>query len=91
VGVYPVAGCYGTRWLMGLWSTQAEVEGIVPKAAWKWGRFSSIVNDPFGETDRTLLYVNFRLRGAPWTVNLCFPHFVGWLYLGGLWLTHMNR
>jgi hypothetical protein len=30
---YPVEGCYDTGWLMGLWSTQAKVEGIVLKAA----------------------------------------------------------
>jgi len=35
-----------THWLLGVWSTQAKVEGIVPKAAWHWDRDSSIVNDP---------------------------------------------
>jgi len=29
-----VEGYYVTRWLTGLWSTQAKVEGNVPKAAW---------------------------------------------------------
>jgi len=48
---------YCTRWLMGLWSTQAKMEGIVLKAAWHWGRDSSIVNDPLGEPGRTPLYV----------------------------------
>jgi hypothetical protein len=42
---------------MGLRSTQAKVEGIMPKAAWHWGRGSSVVNDPLGEPGRTLLYV----------------------------------
>jgi hypothetical protein len=32
--IYPVGGCYNTCWLMGLWSTQAKVEGIVLRAAW---------------------------------------------------------
>jgi hypothetical protein len=32
----------------GLWSTEAKVWGIVPKAAWHWGGDSSVVNDPFG-------------------------------------------
>jgi hypothetical protein len=30
---YTVEGYYDTRWLTGLWSTQAKVEGIVLKAA----------------------------------------------------------
>ena len=56
-GGYPVE-CYNdTRWLTGLWSTQAKVEGIVLKAACRWGSDSSVVNDPLGEPDRTPLYV----------------------------------
>ena len=47
--VYPDGGWHDTCWLMGLWSTQAKVEGIVPKAAWHWGRDSSVVNDPLRE------------------------------------------
>jgi len=31
-------GVATTHWLTGLWSTEAKVEGIVPKAAWHWGR-----------------------------------------------------
>jgi len=42
---------------MGLWSTQAKVEGIVLKAAWHWGRDSNVVNNPFGEPCHTLLYI----------------------------------
>ena len=53
----PDEGCYDTRWLLGLWSTQAKVEGIVLKAAWHWGRDCSIVNDPLGEPGHTPLYV----------------------------------
>jgi len=30
----PYEGCYDTRVLMGLWSTKAEVEDLVLKAAW---------------------------------------------------------
>jgi hypothetical protein len=42
---------------MGLWSTQAKVEGIVLKAAWHWGGGGgSVVNDPFWEPGRTPLY-----------------------------------
>jgi len=55
--VYPIGGCYDTRWLTGLWSTQAKVEGIVPRAAWHWGRDSSVVNDPLEELGRTPLCV----------------------------------
>jgi len=55
--VYPDGGCYNTRWLTGLWSTQAKVEGIVPKVAWNWGSDSSVINNPLGEPGRTLLYV----------------------------------
>ena len=46
--VYPVEGYCDTRWLMGLWSTQTKVEGIVLKPAWHWGS-NSIVNDSLGE------------------------------------------
>jgi hypothetical protein len=42
---------------MGLWSTEAKVEGIVPRAAWHWGSDSSAVNDPPGELGHTSLYV----------------------------------
>jgi len=44
---------------MGLWSTQAKMEGIVVKAAWQWGSDSSAVNDPLGEPGHTPLYVSF--------------------------------
>jgi len=42
---------------MGLWSTEAKVEGIVLKAAWHWGRDCSVLNDPLGEPGCTPLYV----------------------------------
>jgi len=44
-------------WLTELWSTQAKVEGIMPRAIWHWGRKSSAVNNPLGEPSHTLLYV----------------------------------
>ena len=50
-------GCYDTHWLTVLWSTQAKVEGIVPRAAWHWGRDSTVVNDLRGEPGNTPLYV----------------------------------
>jgi hypothetical protein len=42
---------------MGLWSTQAKVEGIVLKADWHWGRECSVINDPLGEAGSSPLYV----------------------------------
>jgi hypothetical protein len=54
--LYPDGGCYDIRWLTWLWSTQAKVEGIVPKAARYWGRDSSVVSDPLGEPGCTPLY-----------------------------------
>jgi len=42
---------------MGLWSTQAKVEGIVLKAAWHWGRDCSVLNDPLGDAGHIPLYV----------------------------------
>jgi len=44
-------------WVMGLWCTQAKVEGIVSSAAWHWGRNSSVVNDPLVEPGCTPFYV----------------------------------
>ena len=53
---YPDECYYYTRWLTGLWSTQAKVEGIVLKAACHWGRDCSVMNDPLGEPGCTPLY-----------------------------------
>jgi len=44
-----------THWLMGLWSCQAKVEGIMLKDAWHWGSNSSVVNDPLGEPGDTAI------------------------------------
>ena len=46
-----------TRWLKGLCSTQAKVEGTLLTAAWLWGRDSSVTCDTLGELGRTTLYV----------------------------------
>jgi hypothetical protein len=51
--VYPDGCCYDMHWLTGLWSTQAKVEGIVPKTAWHWDRGSSVVNNCLGEPGHT--------------------------------------
>jgi len=50
-------GCYDTHCLTGLWSTQAKVEGVVPRAARHWGRDSSVINDSLEEPGHTPLYV----------------------------------
>ena len=70
--VYPDWGCYNTSRLMGLWSTEAKVEGIVPKAAWHWGRGSTVVNDPLGEPGRTPFYVG--LLSAWGSMDGDLPH-----------------
>jgi hypothetical protein len=54
---YPDEGYYNTRWLIGLWFTQAKVESIVLKVTWHWAGDSSVVNDPLSEPDHTLLFV----------------------------------
>jgi hypothetical protein len=46
-----------THWLIGLWSTQAKVEGIVLKAAWQRGIDSSVIDNPLGEPGCTPRYV----------------------------------
>jgi hypothetical protein len=55
---YPDEGYYDTRWLKGLWTTQAKVEVIVLKAAWHWGRDRSVVNDLLVEPRHNPLYVS---------------------------------
>jgi len=72
----PDEGCYDTCWLIGLWFTQAKVEGIMLKAAWHWGRDCSVINNSLGEPSHTPLYVvGLRPGGALWTVTMCFPRF----------------
>ena len=71
--VYRVEGCYGTLWLTGLCSTQAKVEGIVPRAAWHWVRDSS-VDDPLGEPGRTPLYVGLPFACGSVDGELIFFH-----------------
>jgi len=89
--VYPDGGCYDTRWLMGLWSTQAKVEGIMPKAAWHWSSDSSVIIDPLGNQAAPHCMKAFRLRGAPWTVTLCFSPYAGGFLFLGLQQTYMNE
>jgi hypothetical protein len=70
--IYPVGVCYDTRWLTGLWSTGAKVEGIMPMTAWYWGRHSSVFKDSLGVPSRTPLYVGIPSTWVSWTVTLCF-------------------
>jgi hypothetical protein len=80
--VYTVEG-YDTCWLMGLWSTQANVEGIVLKAAWHWGSDSNVVNDSLGEPGRTPLYAGLPSAWGFLDGDSMFsPHFVGGLIFG---------
>jgi len=80
---YPVEGYYDTRWLTGLWSTQAKVEGIVLKAAWRWSSDSNAVNNPLGESGRTPLFVGYPSACGSVDGDYMFsPHFVGWLLSG---------
>ena len=55
--VYTFKGCCDARWLTGLWSTQAKMEAIMPRAARHWSRDSSVVNDPHREPVGTAFYV----------------------------------
>jgi len=57
---------------MGLWSTQAKVECIVPKAAWHWGRDSSVFNDSVEESGHTPLYVGLPSAWASVVGDLMF-------------------
>ena len=77
---YPGEGYYNTRWLTGLWSTQAKVEGIMLKAVWHWGRVCSVINDPLGEPGYTPLYVGLLSTwGSMDGEHMLSPFFVGGL------------
>ena len=86
---YPVEGYYNARWLMGLWSTQVKVEGIVLKAEWHWDSDSGAVNDPFWEPGCTAMYVSLPSLWGFVDGDYVFPHFVGGLLKWGL--RHINE
>jgi hypothetical protein len=73
---YPDDGYYDTRWLVGLWSTHAKVEGIVLKAAWHWGD-SSFINGPLGEPGSTTFYVGLPATWGSMDGDLMFSLFWG--------------
>jgi len=82
---YPVQGYYDTHWLTRLWSTQANVEGIILKAAWHWGSGSSVINNPFAEPCHTPLNVGLPSAWASMDGDrMFFPHFLGELLNWGL-------
>ena len=67
---------------MGLWSTQAKVEGIVPKAAGHWGRDCSVLKDPPGKPSLTPLYIGLPSRWGSVDGDQMFsPFFVGGLLI----------
>ena len=72
-----VEGYYDTRWLTGLWSAQAKMQGIVLKAARHWDSNISVVNDPFGEPGRTTLYVGLQSMWGSVDGDHIFPLFQG--------------
>jgi hypothetical protein len=76
---------------MGLWSTQAKVEGIALKAAWHWGRDNSVVNNPLGEPGCTVLYVGLLSVWGSVDVDLMFFTICRRAPLWGLWQTYMNE
>ena len=90
-GVYTLIGVAMTCWLMGLWSTQAKVEGIVPRAGRHWGRDSSVVNDPLGEPGRTPLYVGIPSSWGSVDGDLMFFPIYRRAPFWGLWQTYMNE
>jgi hypothetical protein len=55
-GGYLVEGYHDSCWLMGLWSTQAKVEGMCRRLRGTGVINSSVQNDPFGESGHTPLY-----------------------------------
>jgi hypothetical protein len=75
---YCVEGYYNTCWITELWSTQANVESIILKAAWHWDTDSSVINDPHGEPRHTLLCLRSSVHVGPVNGNCIFsPHFMG--------------
>ena len=84
-------GVATTRWLTALWSTQAKVEGIVPTAAWHWGRNSSVINDPLGEPGHTPFYVGLPSAWGFVDSDLMFFPTCSWAPFWGLCQPYMNE
>jgi len=60
----------------------AKVEGIMPKAAWHWGRDSSVVNDPLGEPGHASLYVGLPFAWGSMDDLMFFSPYIGGLLFG---------
>jgi hypothetical protein len=70
---------------MGLWSTQANVEGILLTTAWYWGSDSSVINNPLGKPGHTPLYVGHSSASGSVDSDCMFPlHFIGGLLNWGI-------
>jgi len=68
------------------------LEGIVPRAAWHWGRDSSVINDPLEEPGRTPLCVGLpSASGSMEGDFMFFPTLYEGFFFGGLWQTYMYR
>jgi hypothetical protein len=76
---------------MGLWSTQAKVEGIMLRAVCHWGRDSSVVNNPLGEPGHTPLQVGLLSVWGFMDGDLMFFAICRWASFWGLQQTYMNE
>ena len=73
----PVDGYYDTRYLTGICSAQARVEGVVLKDTWHLDSNSGIAYDPPGEPDCTPLYVDLPSAWGSVEGDCIFPH-ISW-------------
>jgi hypothetical protein len=92
-GVSTVIGVATTRaGYQVYWSTQAKVEGVMSNTAWHWCKENSFVTNLLGNQAAPHCMQAFRLRGAPWTVTLCFsPYVCRRSHFLGLRQTYMNE
>ena len=68
---------------MGLWSTQDNMDIIVLKAAWHWGRDCSVKNDALVEPGCTLFYGGLLSKCTSVDGDqIFFLFFVGGLLIG---------
>ena len=90
-GGYTLMGVAMTHWLTGLWSTPAKKEGIMPKAAWHWGRDSSVINKCLGEPGCNPLYVAHPSAWGSVDGDLMFFSICRRASFWGLWQTCMKE
>ena len=64
------------RALTGLWSIQAKLEGIVPRATWHWSKISTVINVHLGVPGRTPLNVDLPSAWGSFDGELVFSHFI---------------